>query len=93
MLCPGDPNAAGGMEEDKQRLVSYHRELLDGCLAHLRPDGFFHDYVNESDTFVETNLGQMLAYSIYRGVKGAWLEPSYLKQADMMRQAAYSKDR
>ena len=79
------------MKEEKQRLISYHRDLLDGCCAHLRPDGLFHDYVNEPETFVETNLGQMVAYSIYRGIKGEWLEPSYLQQADMMRQAAYSK--
>jgi unsaturated rhamnogalacturonyl hydrolase len=80
-----------GMTEEKQRLVSYHRELLEGCLAHFRSDGFFHDYVNEPETFVETNLGQMLGYSIYRGVKGGWLDQTYLNQADLMRQAAYSK--
>lgn len=80
-----------GMAEEKQRLINYHRELLEGCLAHFRPDGFFHDYVNEPETFIETNLGQMLGYSIYRGVKGGWLDKTYLRQADMMRQAAYSK--
>ncbi len=80
-----------GMAKEKQQLIGYHSELLEGCLAHFRPDGFFHDYVNEPDTFIETNLGQMLAYSVYRGVKGGWLDRAYLNQADMMRQAAYSK--
>ncbi len=80
-----------GMAEEKQQLAGQHRELLEGCLAHLRPDGFFHNYVNEPETFVETNLGQMLAYSVYRGVRGGWLDRAYLNQADMMKQAAYSK--
>ena len=33
----------------------------------------------------------MLAYSIFRGVKSAWLASSYLPTAEKMREAAYSK--
>jgi unsaturated rhamnogalacturonyl hydrolase len=79
------------MKPDADRLASLHRNLIDGCLAHLRPDGFFHDFVNEPDTFVETNLSQMLAYSIFRAVGGGWLADTYLESARRMRAAACSK--
>jgi unsaturated rhamnogalacturonyl hydrolase len=79
------------MKTEKDRIISYHRELLDGCLVHMREDGLFYNFINEPDTFVETNLSQMLAYSVFRGVKGSWLDDRYLKSAEKMRQAAYSK--
>lgn len=80
-----------GKETERKRLIGYTKELLDGCIAYMRPDGLFHDVVDKPQTFVETNLSQMLAYSIYKGVKGSWLEDSYLKAADKMRAASHSK--
>jgi unsaturated rhamnogalacturonyl hydrolase len=76
---------------DRTRLTAFLRELLDGCLAHQRPDGLFHDVVDRPDTFVETNLAQMLAFSIYAGTGGGWLPPDYLRAADRMRAAARSR--
>ena len=79
------------MSDDRDRLMGYARELIDGCLVHLRDDGFFHNIVDKPDTFVETNLSQAISYSIYRGVAAGWLERSYLKPADRMREAANGK--
>lgn len=79
------------MADAKQRLSGYVRDVIDGCLAHQCPDGLFHDVVDDPTTFVETNLAQMLAYSIYRGVKGGWLDAAYLAHADRMRAAAHRK--
>ncbi|MGQ8336959.1 glycoside hydrolase family 88 protein [Sunxiuqinia sp. A32] len=79
------------MEMEKQKLISYHKELLDACISYMRNDGLFHDFIDEPESFVETNLGQMLAYSIYKGIKGGWLDHSYKKAADKMRKAAISK--
>jgi rhamnogalacturonyl hydrolase YesR len=79
------------MEAERQRLIALVRNLLDGCLAHLRPDGLFHDVVDDPNTFVETNLSQMLAYTIYRGVKGGWLGAELLDTAARMRAAAEAK--
>lgn len=79
------------MSDARKKLARYIREVLDGCLAHQRPDGLFHDVVDRPDTFVETNLGQMLAYTIYRGVRRGWLDASYRKHADRMRSAAHAK--
>ena len=79
------------MRGEKRQLVQFSKEVLEGCLAHQREDGLFHDVVDDPATFVETNLAQMLAYTIYRGVSGGWLEPAYLKHANRMRQAAHVK--
>lgn len=76
---------------EKQELTFHLRELLDGCLSHQRPDGLFHDVLDQPDTFVETNLAQMLAYSIYRGIRGGWLPAKYKANADKMRAAARQK--
>jgi len=74
---------------ERQRLVGYLQELVEGCLVYLRPDGLFHNVVDNPATFVETNLSQMLAYSLYRGMKGGWLAPSYRYTADRMRESAH----
>jgi unsaturated rhamnogalacturonyl hydrolase len=77
--------------EEKQALGHHLGDIIDGCLAHQRPDGLFHDVVDQPDTFVETNLAQMLAYSIYRGIVGSWLPSAYKEYADKMRKAAHKK--
>ncbi|MDX9881553.1 MAG: glycoside hydrolase family 88 protein [Prolixibacteraceae bacterium] len=79
------------MRVEKAQLIQYQKELIDGCLVHQRPDGFFHDVIDNPQSFVETNLGQMLAYSIYKGITGGWIDVSYQQYADKMRSAAHSK--
>jgi len=79
------------MRAEKDELAAYCRQVIDGCLAHIRPDGLFHNIVDEADSFVETNLSQMLAYSIFRGVEGQWLDRSYLDHAHIMRRAAHNQ--
>jgi len=79
------------MERERNRLISYVTEVIDGCVAHMRDDGLFHDVVNDPASFVETNLGQMISYSIFRGVEGGWLSSSYVRYAQKMRKAAWSK--
>jgi rhamnogalacturonyl hydrolase YesR len=76
---------------DRERLSTFLKELLDGCLAHQRPDGLFHDMLDQPESFVETNLAQILAFSIFTGVKGGWLPASYRAAADKMRAAARAK--
>lgn len=80
-----------GMVAEKERLAGYHRELLDGCIANMSSDGLFHDFVDEPETFVEVNLSQMLAYSVFRGVRGGWLNHAYLEPANRMRAAAQAR--
>ncbi len=79
------------MESERSRLVAYVKEVIDGCVAHMRSDSLFHDVVNDPATFVETNLGQMISYSIFRGAEEGWLDNSYIKPAEKMRKATRSK--
>lgn len=79
------------MPAEKKRLQDYIRGVLDGCLEHQRPDGLFHDVLDNPGSFVEVNLAQVLSYTIYRGVKAGWLDSEYRAKADRMRQAARAK--
>jgi rhamnogalacturonyl hydrolase YesR len=49
---------------DKATVKKYTEELLDGCLNYMLPSGLFYDKITEPN-FEETNLGCMLAYTIY----------------------------
>ena len=53
------------------------REVLDACLALRRPDGLFHDVLDDPGTFVETNAAQMFAYAALTGATDGWLPSSY----------------
>ena len=79
------------MQNEREMIAQFVRELLDGCLPHQRPDGLFHDILDDPSTFVETNAAQMFSYTIYRGVKAGWLDPAYIKTANRMREAVYQK--
>jgi rhamnogalacturonyl hydrolase YesR len=79
------------MALEKERLLGYIKEGLDGCLTWMRPDGLLHDVVDDPATFVDTNLPQMLAYTIYRGLQHGWLDASYRPFAERMRAAAQAK--
>ncbi len=79
------------MSTERNRLVGYLTDIIDGCIAHIRTDGLFHNIVDDPKSFVETNLSQMLAYSIYRGLKGGWIPDAYKAHADRMRAAVHMK--
>ena len=76
---------------DREPLVAHLRDLLAGCLAHERPDGLFHDVLDDPRSFVETNLAQMLAFSINEGVRGGWLSADLVPAAERMRSAVRTK--
>lgn len=75
----------------KKEVASFLTELLDGLLAHMRPDGLFHDIVDNPQSFVETNLSQMVAFAIYKAVKNGAIDKKYLPFAEQMKQGALSK--
>jgi unsaturated rhamnogalacturonyl hydrolase len=77
--------------QDRARVADFAREIVDGCLQYQRPDGLFHNVVDQPATFVETNLAQMLAFAIYEGVAAGWLPANYRAHADRMRAAARVK--
>jgi rhamnogalacturonyl hydrolase YesR len=71
---------------DKQKLIEYCTDLLDGCIARQLPSGLLYDMITEPN-FEETTLPAMLAYTIYTALKSGWLDPSYKIPADKMRHA------
>jgi unsaturated rhamnogalacturonyl hydrolase len=83
-ILPVDKN------KEKQKIIGYCKDLIDGCLKYQLSDGLFYDRIDEK-SFIETNLSQMLAYTIYKGIKAGWLDKSYKTKADKMREAAHSK--
>jgi rhamnogalacturonyl hydrolase YesR len=88
---PRDPRLPDTMLREKEMIAGYVRELLDACFRYQRPDALFHDILDDPTSFVETNMAQMLSYTIYRGVKAGWLDRAYLPQADRIREAVYGK--
>jgi len=79
------------MKAQKAMISGYIKEVLDGCLKFQRNDGLFHDILDDPSSFVETNSAQMFAYTIFRGVKGGWLDKSYLPFGYKMRNAVHRK--
>ncbi len=79
------------MAAEKAQLVEWIRELIDAALPWRRPDGLFHDVLDEPGTFVETNFAQMLAYTLYRGIAGGWLPAAWRDTAESLRAAAIGK--
>ncbi len=78
-------------KEDKAYLIAYVRDLLDGMIRYQREDGLFHDVLDNPKSFVETNVAQMMAYAVYRGVARGYLDKRYLEYADKAREGAYAK--
>ena len=81
----------GNMGEEKTLLASFVHQDIEAILQYQRPDGLFHNILDDPHTFVETNLAQMVSYSIYRGVRGGWLDAQFLPAADKLRAAAHQK--
>lgn len=79
------------MKSEKEMLIHFIKETMEGCLNHLRSDYLFHNVIDDKKTFIETNLSQMVAYTIFRGVKEKWLDTSYLAYAHNMREAVHKK--
>lgn len=79
------------LKAEKSELINFVKTVLDSCLSYMRADGLFYDVLDNKDSFVETNSSQMMAYTIYRGMKAGWLSHSYLTFAETMKEAVYAK--
>jgi unsaturated rhamnogalacturonyl hydrolase len=79
------------MSWQKQELVQIARALVDCLLKYKRSDWLFHNIVDDSGSFVEVNLSQMLGYAIYRGLVAGWLPGEYENPAQSLRQAVSGK--
>jgi unsaturated rhamnogalacturonyl hydrolase len=80
-------------ERQKERLhaIRILNELISSCISYMDSDGFFHNTIDNPDTFVECNLSSLMAYSIYTGVKAGYLNSEMKKYADRMRKALWAR--
>jgi rhamnogalacturonyl hydrolase YesR len=81
----------GEYEGDKRRIAEMGKTLADRVIEYMGADGLFHDVIDDPATFTETNLSQMLAYTLYRAVHSHWLDESYLGTAEKLYGAACKK--
>jgi len=79
------------MADEKKELIGMATELIDTILGYRTDDWHFYDVIDDPSTFVETNLGQMVAYGIFRGVASGWLPKERLEEARKLQQAARGK--
>ena len=75
----------------RARLIRRVQQLIGAALPYQMADGAFHDVLDDPNTFREVNFAQMLAYTIYRGVKEDWLDASLLPHAEKARAAALAE--
>ena len=75
----------------RARLIARVQQLIHAALPYQRSDGAFHDVLDDPATFREVNFAQMLAYTIYRGVHGGWLDATLLPHAEKARNAALAE--
>jgi rhamnogalacturonyl hydrolase YesR len=79
------------LSDYKNEIASYILELTEGLIAHMRTDGLFHNIVDDPNSFIETNLSQMAAFGIYKGVRLGMLDTKYRSYAEKMKTGAISK--
>lgn len=75
----------------RARLIRRVQQLLAASLRFQREDGAFHDVLDDPSAFREVNFAQMLAYTIYRGVREGYLDASLLPYAEKARAAALAE--
>ena len=75
----------------RARLIRRVQQLISAALPFQMADGAFHDVLDDPATFREVNFAQMLAYTIYRGVKEDWLDAALLPHAEKARAAALAE--
>ncbi len=79
-------------KDEKRKIIRMATDLIDSLLQHMREDGLFHDVVDDPNTFVETNLSQMLAYALLRGISDGWLsQEKYSGYCEKLRAAVIKK--
>lgn len=79
------------LEEERQKWIIREMQLLQEVLR-WRCAGGFHDILDDPESFVEVNLAQMTAYTIYRGVLSGWLPAKdWLETAEALRVLSESK--
>lgn len=78
----------GTPAEMRGRWQAQTRDLLEQCARFERPDGRFHDVLDDPTTFVDGTAGLMLAYAAFTGVADGWLDETFAERAERWMDAA-----
>lgn len=78
-------------EEEKKELLYNIFKLLDTVLFYETDDHRFYDILNDNQSFKESEISAMVAYTIYRGIHEGILSEKYRKRADDIRMALHER--
>lgn len=84
-LLPAD------MKAEREQLLGWIKQGLNGVLSHQRPDGLFHDELDDPMAFVDANVAQQVAYSIFRLAEHGDIDEVYVKKAVKSRIAVHGR--
>ena len=76
--------------KEKEVLQERFTELLDSILSYMTEDGKFHDILDSPETFFETEVCAMTAYSIFLAYRKGLVEKAYLTKAFVIRKYVWS---
>lgn len=79
------------MKTEKDSLMEKAKLLMDGILAHIDDQGVCHDTLDNPDSIIGINAVSMVAGSIYRALEYGYLDATYRKKADRLRESLYDK--
>ena len=78
-------------EKERLQLKDEFTSLLDCILSFKTKNHLFHEVINDEETFEESEVSLMVAYSIYAAVNLEWLDGIYVKQADDIRSSIVTR--
>lgn len=76
--------------KEKEVLQERFVELLDSILSYMTEDGKFHDVLDSPETFFETEICAMTAYSIFLAFGKGLVGQAYLNKAFVIRKYVWS---
>jgi unsaturated rhamnogalacturonyl hydrolase len=69
--------APPGREAERAELSAKLAALAAGMARYQTPAGLFHNFVDRPETFLDAAGGCLLAYAIFLGLSGGWLDRSH----------------
>ena len=74
-------------EKARMDLASKGTALLEQILSYRTENGSFHGILDDPNTYEESGIAQMCAYTIYRGLRDGWI-----REEDRLRSGASWRD-
>ena len=65
-----------------EELAAFLTELLDGMLKFIQEDGRFNDILDDERSFSDGTSSMMMAATVYRGIRNAYIKEEYKAYAD-----------